>query len=211
MSYSGNVEGVAAWLDNHNLVPSDWRDKVDTSILEMISTTRCVIGQIFGEYDEIDKLDPAYTNWIRSTLAGYTDEWKEYLDRAIRPGRFWRVRLTGVKHEVHATFTANGKKYVAISNCTTGVVHSLEEGDFRERWTPIEEEKYEYGDVLHSESRKVTIVYLSDTVCLRTNTSPRDGVVRFGFGTLDWYRENYPDLKKTGDSVGGAMRKVKSV
>lgn len=48
MSSDERVLRGAAALDLHG--PSDWRDRVDVSVLDVAHSELCVLGQVFGDY-----------------------------------------------------------------------------------------------------------------------------------------------------------------
>jgi hypothetical protein len=79
-----------AFLDT--MRDDDWRSEIDTHNLSLASTTRCIVGQLYGEYD--DGLRALGINNVKARgygfESGYTDDtsvgsyalndaWKEYL------------------------------------------------------------------------------------------------------------------------------------
>lgn len=77
--YTDQVKKGAALLDKE--VP-DWRGRIDTFKLDIESWTQCVLGQVFGAYDEgLDQLTRT------RVLAGIdTSAWQGRCDFAVEHG-----------------------------------------------------------------------------------------------------------------------------
>jgi hypothetical protein len=49
MMFEAEIERGIAWLDEVN---PDWRDKINLGTLALSSLDHCVLGQVFGSYEE---------------------------------------------------------------------------------------------------------------------------------------------------------------
>lgn len=120
---NSDVVAAAAFLDK-NYSDKNWRYKINTDTLNMSSCKDCILGQLFGDYDEgYDKLQSIdYDGWtdVSHSFEMYSAAWKEYLKpfqaQGIKDGSEWRMRGMSTLVTVDHTFMKGTQLFVVFAH-----------------------------------------------------------------------------------------------
>ena len=119
---NSNMESVVAaakFLDKHvgkfSWLTKDWRTKIDLGTLRMLSSHKCVLGQLAGSYATADACFFRLDGWDDNILAfgGLQKEWIEYLNRIDEKAK-WRGKNSHKLIKDVVNVTLGDKRYVAF-------------------------------------------------------------------------------------------------
>jgi len=149
---------------------ANWRDRIDLGALDINSLNRCILGQLFGNYEEAvdilafsedeDPTEMGFAPNFQFTSSDLNKAWKEYLApraEALKPVEYRRNRYgTTVYRSLAVVVSSNGTEHVAYEPVTfpnsvekgAGVVSLWLKDDYYEDTLPYEHVKWAEGDLL---------------------------------------------------------------
>lgn len=203
-----NMESVikaAKFLDEHvgqfGWLTKDWRSKIDVSQLRMLSTRRCVLGQLSGNYVQGDSDLSVAPGWsaVESAFGGCQQEWVTYLSRIDEKAK-WRNKNSGKPVKEVVNVTIGGEQYVAFVDYYNDT-QMLSIGDFRARYELIPAVKYVKWDIL-ADQNGVFFVVEGDMRIINLSTLTHQSQAY-------WESEGHVftlRLDKTGSSLWRSLR-----
>lgn len=206
------VEAAADFLDKYG--PANWRSRIDIERLDMISTTECVLGQVYGDYyDAYNDFEQgphsiAFAN-ICNAFSGYTSEWCAHLsewheNEAKKPELSGLWYGEALNANILTTFEDDGKTFVVYKVETSRYTRT--ESEFRSNFTK-EPRRIQYVDGrLYRGKKKGTEEYIalvySSTIYMGDPGFMVLSEYRTMYSGVDWYEETYGPLVE----IEGVMR-----
>lgn len=156
-----NIAKAVDFLDSNigefSWLTADWRQEINLDELNMMSHTRCILGQLEGDYgDAYGDLDlHSVISEIREAFAGYGQEWIDYLTPYQKKVHAVGATLWGKhnqeKYTILASAEKNGVRYYVLDSNSGLSLQSTE--SIETSWTTEEPRKYKKGDIIALQGR----------------------------------------------------------
>jgi hypothetical protein len=186
------VIAAAGVLDRFG--PSDWRSKIDLTRLKMYSSRDCILGQIYGEYnDGLEQLTDR-SGFDADTFCGFDEEWKRYLSSPVAPFKQY-VNNNDKTHIVSLVneFTLDGETWVNYRRLLGSVIFANRKDRFLATFT--EKTKYVVGRLYQSANGADIFMYDEDDTFFRFGQSSKfSNLDSTGYDSVYNYERDYGPL-----------------